>query len=102
MSKGIVRNTMRLNREKETLRSLEEMVAKLNEEGYEVEFGEIGKRTTYALLQKSDEEDTEIVGYTYIKDLKYKIDIVGKMKALQQALARKSILEGEVDVETVD
>lgn len=70
----------------------EERIAKLTEEitgkGYSVEFGQIGKKTTYCLLSKDDEE---IVGYTFIQNTKYLNEKVGKLKALQQAISRKEL-----------
>lgn len=87
-----IRTKLKERRESEINEQLAHLMEEVVSEGYSVTFGEIGQRTTYALLSKGDEE---IVGYTFIKALEYKNPIVGKYKALQQALARKSILEQE-------
>lgn len=60
--------------------------------GYSVEFGQIGTHTTYALLVNK-ESGGEIVGYTFIKEMKYYRENVGKLKALQQAIARKKVAD---------
>lgn len=84
-----LREKLKERREVETTEQLNALVAELNGEGYAITFGTIGQKTTYALLSKDDEE---IVGYTFIKDLKYKNPLIGKLKSLQQAVARKSLL----------
>lgn len=78
------------SRNKEVETTMIQLIEELNSEGYTVEFGKIGKRTTYALLFTKDHEE-EIVGYTFLKDLNFYKENVGKLKALQQALARKKI-----------
>lgn len=84
-----VRDMIRKNRMAEIEETLNNKIAELNSEGYEVEFGSIGQRTTYALIHKGDEE---IVGYTYIQgSLENKNELIGKNKALAQALARKDM-----------
>jgi len=90
-SKSTIRNVIRENREKEIDAQIAELKESLKEEGFSVDFGEIGQKTTYAFLHKSD--GTEIVGYTFIKDLNYKVEKVGYLKALQQAIVRKNMLE---------
>lgn len=84
-----LREKLKERREVEYKEQFNSLVAELGEEGYAITFGTIGQKTTYALLTKDDEE---IVGYTFIKDLKYKNPLIGKLKALQQAIARKSLL----------
>lgn len=87
-----IRSKLNERRENEIKEQLASLTSELNQEGYEVIFGEIGKKTTYALLVNGDDE---IVGYTFIKDLRYKNALVGKYKALQQAVTRKSLLSKE-------
>lgn len=87
-----VKNYLKESRTKEVDNALESLLKELELEGYEVEFGKIGLRTTYALLIHGD---SEIVGYTFLKDMKFYKENVGKLKALQQALARKKIAEAE-------
>lgn len=96
-----IRENVRSQRRLELEQSLNAQINNLNAEGYDVSFGYIGNRTTYALLVRGDEE---IVGYTYIRgDLKYKNDIVGKSKALTQAIARKNIIQEPLpDIEIPD
>lgn len=69
---------------------LEELTTGITKEGYEISFGVIGRKTTYCMLVKGDDE---YVGFTFIRNIKYMNDKVGKLKALQQALARKEISE---------
>lgn len=84
-----VREMIRKNRMAEIEESLKSKISELESAGYTVEFGSIGNRTTYALLQKGTEE---IVGYTYISgSLENKNELIGKDKALAQALARKDM-----------
>lgn len=85
-----IRNTLRKRREAELQEKLNDLVDQVMDDGYDIQFGEIGNKTTYVLLSKGDEE---IVGYTFIKDVQYKNETIGRYKAIQQALARKSILE---------
>lgn len=87
-----IRTKIRESREKDTNAQIENLLAELRQEGYTVTFGTIGEKTTYAFLQNGEEE---IVGYTFIKDLRYKNESVGKLKALQQAVTRKSLLNQE-------
>lgn len=89
MESQTIRENVRSQRRLELEQSLQAQIDNLNAEGYEVSFGYIGNRTTYALLVRGDEE---VVGYTYIRgDLRFKNEIVGKSKALTQAIARKNI-----------
>ena len=85
-----IRNKLKERRENEFNEQLNKMISDITAEGYQIQFGEIGNKTTYALLTKDGEE---ILGYTFIKDLKYKNEVIGKYKALQQAVTRKSVLE---------
>jgi len=71
---------------------LENQLTEVNNMGYNVEFGNIGAHTTYALLTHK-ETGEEIVGYTFIREMKYYRQNVGKLKALQQAIARKKVAE---------
>lgn len=87
---GDIRSTVKRNRNQETTEAINKIIDDLTNEGYEVEFGSIGKRTTYAMIYRGDEE---IVGYTFIKNLAYKNELVGRLKALQQAIARKTLQE---------
>lgn len=85
-----IRNTLKKRREAELNDKLNDLVDVVMDEGYDIQFGEIGNKTTYVLLSKGDEE---IVGYTFIKNVQYKNETIGRYKALQQALARKALLE---------
>lgn len=84
-----IKEYIRESRSQEVDTQLEKTINHLEEEGYKIEFGKIGIHTTYALLSKED--GTEVVGYTFLKDMKYYRENVGKLKALQQAIARKNI-----------
>ena len=84
-----IRSKLQERREKDISDSLSREIAKLSEEGYRVEFGNIGTKTTYALITNGEDE---IVGYTFIKDISFKNDMIGQYKALQQALTRKNML----------
>ena len=84
------RDYTRERNEKDTIQRIEELSKSVTDLGYEIEFGHIGKKTTYCMLTKDDEE---IVGYTFIRNTKYSNENVGKLKALQQAIARKEILD---------
>lgn len=86
-----IRDYIRESKANETNRSLEETIKDLSNEGFTVEFGRIGEKTTYALVYNED-HSTEYVGYTFIRNLKYYNENTGKLKALQQALARKELL----------
>lgn len=85
-----IKNYLRDSRKQEVEESTKALIADLAKEGYSVEFGHIGQRTTYALLYNED-HSSEIVGYTFIKDMKFYKENVGKLKALQQAIARKNV-----------
>lgn len=76
------------SRSQEIDEALNSALRSIAAEGLMVEFGAIGEHTTYAMIYDVDHE-TEIVGYTYIQNLKYYKENVGKLKALQQAIARK-------------
>ena len=94
-NKVSIRETLRQSREKEVLENLESLTKSMESEGFSVTFGEIGQRTTYALMTRGDEE---VVGYTFIRDLHYKNPTIGKLKALNQAIARKCALEAPSDI----
>lgn len=85
-----IRAKLKERRDADLNEQLNTAIDSIMNEGYEVQFGEIGKKTTYVLLTKDEEE---IVGYTFIKNLSYKNETIGRYKALQQALTRKSMLE---------
>lgn len=84
-----IRSKLKERRDTEMREQLAKAIATVEAEGYTVTFGEIGQKTTYAMLARGEEE---IVGYTFIKDLNFKNELVGKYKALQQAMTRKSLL----------
>lgn len=86
-----IREKVRKNRSDEVLSNIESIVKELNEEGFQVEFGFIGKKTTYAMIYSEDHE-VEFTGYTFIKNMKYFNENTGKLRALNQALARKETL----------
>lgn len=88
-----IKKVLQESRNQECDSQLYALIESLREEGLDVEFGKIGIRTTYALLHNED-SSIEIVGYTFLKDMKYYKENVGKLKALQQAIARKKISEG--------
>lgn len=91
-----IKTILRESRSKEIDDSINNLLSNLSKEGLQVEFGTIGKRTTYAMIH--DEEYTvEIVGYTFLKDLSYYNPKVGKLKALQQAIVRKGLSESKKD-----
>lgn len=94
-NKVSVRETLRQSREREILEQLESLTKSMEAEGFSITFGEIGQRTTYALMTRGDEE---VVGYTFIRDLHYKNPIIGKLKALNQAIARKCALEAPAEI----
>lgn len=91
--KDNIKSYLRESRSQEMEATLSQTISELEKEGFTVEFGNIGKRTTYALLSK--DPDTEILGYTFLKDMKFYSENVGKLKALQQAIARKEIAESK-------
>ena len=84
------RDAVRMNKEIDTLNQISELEAGLKSEGWELVYGTIGKRTTYLLISKEDEE---VVGYTFIKNLQYNNPNVGKLKAIQQVIARRDLSE---------
>ena len=88
-----VREFVRSTRNLEVETLLENTIRDLKEEGYSVEFGKIGTHTTYALIYREDVDD-EVVGYTYVRDMKFYKENVGKLRALQQAIARKNVNKG--------
>lgn len=71
---------------------LADKIQEIHDMGYSVEFGKIGTHTTYALLVHQ-ETGEEIVGYTFLRDMKYYRENVGKLKAVQQAIARKRVAD---------
>lgn len=87
-----IKSYLRESREKEVETLTDNIINNLKKEGLSVEFGKIGIRTTYALIHNED-NSIEIVGYTFLKDMRFYKENVGKMKALQQALARKKIAD---------
>lgn len=87
-----IKSYVRESRTQEVDASLNALISELESEGFHVLFGTIGQRTTYALIHDEDHH-TELVGYTFVKDIKYYKENVGKLKALQQAIARKKISE---------
>lgn len=91
-----VRKLVQEAKEVEVNNSISLIIKYLNQEGYIIDFGKIGTRTTYAIAYTPDHSE-EIVGYTYISDLKYYKENIGKLKALQQVLARKKLLENKTD-----
>lgn len=92
--KKAVREYVKNNRDNEVSNILKESINSLREEGYEIEFGRIGEKTTYALIYTPDHEQ-EYVGYTYVRDTRYYNENTGKLKALNQALARRESLTAE-------
>lgn len=90
-----IREQIRKNRAEEVSASLDNLISNLKAEGLTVEFGSIGNKTTYAFIYDENDPNVEYVGYTFIKDIKYFNENVGKLKALNQAMARKEILENE-------
>lgn len=85
-----VKNYVRDFRIQEIESSLNSILTNLESENLKVEFGKIGTRTTYAMIYNED-YSVEIVGYTFVKDPKFYKENLGKLKALQQAMARKKI-----------
>lgn len=86
-----IREQVRKNRTEEVEAQVAEIIRELNREGLIVQFGNIGAKTTYALIHDIDHE-IEYVGYTFVKNIKYYNENTGKLKALQQAIARKETL----------
>lgn len=84
---------LRASRKQSIANTLESKLQVLNDEGFDVEFGTIGTRTTYALMTRRDSTDNEeYVGYTYIRnDIRFKDETVGKLKALDQAITRRDL-----------
>lgn len=89
-----IRDKVRKNRDAEVQMQIEEIINNLSQEGLAVEFGTIGEKTTYAMIY-SDNHDIEYVGYTFIKNMKYFNENTGKLRALNQAIARKDTLNNE-------
>ena len=89
MANNEMRMTLKQRRDEENQKHLNHLMQEVKSEGYEIQFGEIGKKTTYCLLTKEDEE---ILGYTFIQDIQYKDPVVGQLKSLQEAVVRKSVL----------
>lgn len=87
-----IKNYLKESRNYEVDLTLSSLIEELKEEGYTVEFGKIGIHTTYAMIYTPDHA-TEIVGYTFLQDMKYYKENVGQLKALQQAIARKQMTE---------
>lgn len=81
---------LRLKTDKEVEEILSMKIDSLKSEGYDVSFGTIGKRTTYCMIFKGDDE---ILGYTYVRgDISKIRPCVGRLKSLIQALNRKYLL----------
>lgn len=89
-----IKGYLKESRAKEIDSNLNNLISALNDEGFSVNFGTIGTRTTYALLQ-NESTDKEFVGYTFLRDMRFYQEDVGKLKALQQAIARKEIAENK-------
>lgn len=87
-----IREIIRENRSEEVKKSISDILQSLESEGFLVEFGSIGKKTTYAMIYTEDHE-IEYTGYTFIRNLKRYDENTGKLKALEQALARRKSLE---------
>lgn len=87
-----IKNYLRESRNKEVDTLTDKIIDDLKKEGMSVEFGKIGIRTTYALIHNED-NSVEFVGYTFLKDMKFYKENVGRLKALQQALARKKLAD---------
>lgn len=87
-----IQSYIRESRNQEVDKVLENTIKSLEEEGLSVEFGKIGNRTNYALIH-DESHDIEIVGYTFLKDMRFYKENVGKLKALQQALARREVTD---------
>lgn len=87
-----IKNYIKATRDQEVDSMLEATINSLAEEGLSVEFGKIGQHTTYAMIYNED-HTTELVGYTFVKNLKFYKENVGKYRALQQAMARKELAE---------
>lgn len=86
-----IRDYVRKSREEEVNNQITEIIRELDSEGYRVQFGNIGLKTTYALIF-NDDHSIEYVGYTFIKNIKYYNENIGRLKALEQAIARKETL----------
>lgn len=89
-----IRSKVRKNRNEEVQMQITEIINNLHSEGLEVEFGTIGTKTTYALIYNPD-HTVEYVGYTFIKNMKYFNENTGKLRALNQAIARRETLVEE-------
>lgn len=89
-----IRTEVKNSKNMETDALLESNIKEVQDMGYQVEFGKIGVHTTYALLVDQKTGD-EIVGYTFVRDMKYYRENVGKLKALQQAIARKKVADSK-------
>ena len=63
-----MQNILIESRKKEVIASLESLKESILAEGYQVEFGKIGHRTTYAMIYNED-HSVELVGYTYLKNM---------------------------------
>lgn len=86
-----IRERIRKNRTEEVQSQIDELINGLHIQGFCVEFGNIGTKTTYAMIYTPDHE-VEYVGYTFIRNMKYYNENTGKLKALNQAIARKETL----------
>lgn len=91
---SVISNHIKNSRSQEIQATIDSILDTLHSEGFEVEIGNIGARTTYALIHTED-HSIEYLGYTFIKDMKYFNPTTGKLKALQQAIARKEIAESK-------
>lgn len=87
-----IKTFIKESRDQEIETTINNTIEDLAQEGLSVEFGKIGNRTTYALIH-DESHDIEILGYTFIKDMKYYKENLGKLKALQQAMARKELTD---------
>jgi len=91
---GDIVNEVRKHRINMIVKLLETEIEGLKKQGYEVEFGKIGQKSTYALIKNKEGE--EYVGYTYVANLNNSDPDYGNYKALLQATARKSFEEDKV------
>lgn len=87
-----IRTEVKNSKSMEVDNILSDKIQEVDDLGYNVEFGKIGTHTSYALLIHR-ETGEEIVGYTFLRDMRYYRENVGKLKALQQAIARKKVAD---------
>jgi hypothetical protein len=90
---GKISDYVREKSDQAVTKRLEELSADVEKDGYQITYGNVGKKTTYCLISK---DDNEFVGFTFIRNIHYMNKKVGMLKALQQALARKEITESKI------